>query len=135
MRAAPGRMLSRVLLVVCCAFVALRPSPSVAADAAGGKTIAQRWCASCHLVEREQAGPDLPLEPGLAKRWILLLVWPDLEQFYRLNENKQWQARDEQRRDRVAQFGKIIVGVLLSLAIVGTVCKRGQTPCHRKAIA
>jgi len=66
MRAAPGRMLSRVLLVVCCAFVALRPSPSVAADAAGGKTIAQRWCASCHLVEREQKSPATDQAPPFA---------------------------------------------------------------------
>lgn len=29
-------------------------APSAAADADHGKQIAQRWCASCHLVEREQ---------------------------------------------------------------------------------
>jgi mono/diheme cytochrome c family protein len=29
-------------------------SPSAAADADHGKQIAERWCASCHLVERGQ---------------------------------------------------------------------------------
>jgi len=29
-------------------------TPSWAADAANGKEIAKRWCASCHLVERGQ---------------------------------------------------------------------------------
>jgi mono/diheme cytochrome c family protein len=29
-------------------------TPSFAADAVSGKNIAERWCASCHLVERDQ---------------------------------------------------------------------------------
>jgi len=66
MPAASGRMLPRMLLVVCCAFVALGPSPSLAADAAGGKTIAERWCASCHLVEREQKGAATDQAPPFA---------------------------------------------------------------------
>jgi len=40
----------------------LASSPSVAADAQNGKVLAQRWCASCHLVapEQRQASADVP---------------------------------------------------------------------------
>ena len=89
-------------------------------------------------MEREVAGPDLPLDPGVAKRWILLLKWPDLETFYRFDENKLRQARHEQQQQRIAVFAKIIFGVLLFLAI-GASCThvsgKSRAPCRRKAIA
>lgn len=91
-----------------------------------------------HLVEREEIGPDLPLEPGIAKRWLLFIKWPELDTFYRLEESKQREAKDEQRRDRMAVFGKMMIGVLIFLSIVAT-CSRAKgklrAPCHRKAIA
>jgi mono/diheme cytochrome c family protein len=34
--------------------LALAATPSFAADAGHGRTVALRWCASCHLVERDQ---------------------------------------------------------------------------------
>jgi mono/diheme cytochrome c family protein len=42
----------RLLFAGCC--VAAIINPAAAADADHGKQIAQRWCASCHLVERGQ---------------------------------------------------------------------------------
>jgi mono/diheme cytochrome c family protein len=36
------------------AIATLAATSSFAADADHGKTIAKRWCASCHLVERDQ---------------------------------------------------------------------------------
>ena len=46
----------RLLLIGLCVFViAFEPRMSLAADADQGKALAQRWCASCHLVERGQA--------------------------------------------------------------------------------
>jgi len=43
---------------------------AVAADADKGKVIAQRWCASCHLVSPEQnkASVDVPSFMDIAKR-------------------------------------------------------------------
>jgi mono/diheme cytochrome c family protein len=63
---APDRMLRRMLLVGCCALASLGPTPSLAADAAEGKTIAQRWCASCHLVERDQKNAATDQAPPFA---------------------------------------------------------------------
>jgi mono/diheme cytochrome c family protein len=63
---APDRMLPRMLLVGCCALVALGPTPSLAADAAEGKTIAERWCASCHVVAREQKSAATDQAPPFA---------------------------------------------------------------------
>jgi mono/diheme cytochrome c family protein len=46
--------MSRRLLVGCCAFsVVLGPS-ALAADTDNGKALADRWCSSCHVVDREQ---------------------------------------------------------------------------------
>ncbi|WP_316232911.1 c-type cytochrome [Bradyrhizobium sp. SZCCHNPS2010] len=45
--------LSTVLLSVACCVFAIA-APCAAADAAHGKDIAKRWCASCHLVESGQ---------------------------------------------------------------------------------
>jgi mono/diheme cytochrome c family protein len=48
------RYLRRLLLAGCCAFSAAPGSTACAADADNGKTIANRWCASCHVVNHEQ---------------------------------------------------------------------------------
>jgi len=45
---------------------ALGASPSVAADANQGKTIAQRWCAGCHVVEQGQKSPVTDQAPPFA---------------------------------------------------------------------
>ena len=47
-------MVRLLLSVLCTLSVALIPRASVAADANQGKAIAKRWCAGCHLVERQQ---------------------------------------------------------------------------------
>ena len=39
---------------------------SFAADADHGKTIAERWCAGCHLVEHEQKSPTTDQAPPFA---------------------------------------------------------------------
>ena len=36
------------------AIATLAATSSFAADADHGKTVAKRWCASCHLIERDQ---------------------------------------------------------------------------------
>jgi mono/diheme cytochrome c family protein len=48
--------MSRTLLFVgCYTFsVALGSTASLAADAENGKALANRWCSSCHLVDRDQ---------------------------------------------------------------------------------
>ena len=38
-----------------CMAIALASTPSLAADVDQGKAIAIRWCATCHLVDRDQA--------------------------------------------------------------------------------
>jgi mono/diheme cytochrome c family protein len=44
---------SRVLrLLACCTFVL--GSPAFAADIDSGKSLANRWCSNCHVVERNQ---------------------------------------------------------------------------------
>jgi mono/diheme cytochrome c family protein len=63
---APDRMLRNLLLVGSCAFVALGSTPSLAVDMVEGKTIAERWCASCHLVEREQKSAITDQAPPFA---------------------------------------------------------------------
>ena len=37
-----------------CMVIALASTPTLAADADQGKAIAKRWCATCHLVDRDQ---------------------------------------------------------------------------------
>ena len=46
----------RALLVGCCGFgvVVGSTTPSLSADPDKGKALAERWCASCHLVDRDQ---------------------------------------------------------------------------------
>ena len=46
------RVVTRWLLVGCCALTIFHASSAGAADASQGKTIAERWCAACHRVER-----------------------------------------------------------------------------------
>jgi mono/diheme cytochrome c family protein len=55
-----------MLLAGCCVFVTLGPTPSLAVDAAEGKAVAERWCASCHLVEREQKSATTDQAPPFA---------------------------------------------------------------------
>ena len=46
-----NKMLTGTLLAGC---ALLAPGFASAADAQHGKSIAERWCAGCHLVERDQ---------------------------------------------------------------------------------
>jgi mono/diheme cytochrome c family protein len=56
-----------LLLVACSTFVAIGgTSVSFAADAYQGKDIAVRWCAGCHVVEREQKSPAIDQAPPFA---------------------------------------------------------------------
>lgn len=57
-----------------CALLSL-VTPSFAADAVSGKDIAKRWCASCHLVERDQATAADPAPP-----FASIAKTPDLDQ-------------------------------------------------------
>jgi mono/diheme cytochrome c family protein len=50
---AVGRTLRKPHLLGVCMVIALASTPSLAADADQGKAIAKRWCATCHLVDRE----------------------------------------------------------------------------------
>lgn len=56
------RLLPRFLLVAVCAL----PAEALAADAAQGKTIAERWCSSCHLVARAQKNAPTDQAPPFA---------------------------------------------------------------------
>ncbi len=60
------RMLSRSILVASCMFMATASTPSFAADADKGKSIAQRWCVSCHLVEQKQKSAPNDQAPPFA---------------------------------------------------------------------
>jgi len=44
-------------------------SPSYAADASNGERLAQRWCASCHVISSDQKGPvnEAPPFASIAK--------------------------------------------------------------------
>ena len=46
--------MSCILLVGCCAFRIVLGPLALAADADNGKTLANRWCSSCHVVDHEQ---------------------------------------------------------------------------------
>jgi mono/diheme cytochrome c family protein len=59
-------LLRMLVLVACSTFVAIGGSVSFAADAYQGKDIAQRWCAGCHVVERDQKGPAIDQAPPFA---------------------------------------------------------------------
>jgi len=61
------RLLRTLFLFGCLAFVlVVAPRASFAADAHQGKDIAERWCAGCHVVEREQKGPAIDQAPPFA---------------------------------------------------------------------
>jgi mono/diheme cytochrome c family protein len=61
----------RVLRCARCwpAFAAVSIGPALAADADNGKRLAQRWCASCHVVAPDQttANADAPPFATIAK--------------------------------------------------------------------
>ena len=46
--------MSCTLLVGCCAFSVVLGSSALAAEADNGKTLANRWCSGCHVVDQEQ---------------------------------------------------------------------------------
>lgn len=52
-----------------CAFGVILGSTAFAADADNGKTLANRWCSSCHVVQRDQklATDQAPPFESLAK--------------------------------------------------------------------
>src|SRR5262245_31172147 len=62
------RIALKLLLLGCCALKALGSSAS-AADADSGKTLANRWCSDCHVVQRDQrlATDQAPPFASLAK--------------------------------------------------------------------
>ena len=47
-------------------FLVQGSTSSFAADPIQGKTIAQRWCAGCHIVEHEQKSPVTDQAPPFA---------------------------------------------------------------------
>nr|WP_024514029.1 cytochrome c [Bradyrhizobium sp. Tv2a-2] len=61
--------MSCTLLVGGCAFGVALGSSALAAEADNGKTLANRWCSSCHVVDREQklATDQAPPFASLAK--------------------------------------------------------------------
>ncbi len=61
--------MSCTLLVGCCAFSVVLGSSARAADADHGKILANRWCSSCHVVDREQklATDEAPPFASVAK--------------------------------------------------------------------
>ena len=64
-----NRVVRRWWFVGCCAFGVAFGAPAFAADAENGKTIAERWCSSCHVVQRNQslATDQAPPFASLAK--------------------------------------------------------------------
>ena len=52
----------RKLALLAAAILVIAPSPGSAADAVHGLDLANRWCASCHLVSSDQqrASADVP---------------------------------------------------------------------------
>ena len=62
-------MIRRTLPIALAAFVA--SVPALAADIANGKRIAERWCASCHVVTPEQArgSADVPSFTAVALKY------------------------------------------------------------------
>ncbi len=58
------RLLPRFLLGTGC--VLLAHGPALAADPSQGKTIAERWCSGCHLVEHEQKNAPTDQAPPFA---------------------------------------------------------------------
>ena len=66
--------MSCILLVGCCAFRIVLGPLALAADADNGKTLANRWCSSCHVVDHEQIHCK---EPSFdARRLAFLLLRP-----------------------------------------------------------
>ena len=65
----PHRTLRNSLLVGCCTVSTFGSTASFAADFENGKTLANRWCSSCHVVGNDQklAGDAAPAFAALAK--------------------------------------------------------------------
>jgi len=62
--------LARTGFVAACAFAATL-LPASAADVSNGKRIAERWCATCHVVTPEQtrASADAPTFAAIATKY------------------------------------------------------------------
>jgi mono/diheme cytochrome c family protein len=69
--------LGRALAASVYAIATVLPVPSLSADAAQGKALAKRWCASCHLVDAGQTSATDQAPP-----FTYLARMPDL------NDNK-----------------------------------------------
>jgi mono/diheme cytochrome c family protein len=67
----------RKTFLIGCSLFALGSSSSFAADAYNGKTLANRWCSDCHVVQ-----PSQTLATDQAPPFALLARMPDF------NENK-----------------------------------------------
>jgi mono/diheme cytochrome c family protein len=59
-----------LLLIGVAVPAALAAIPTLAADAANGKRLAERWCSSCHVVSSEQlqASADVPSFSAIARQ-------------------------------------------------------------------
>ena len=59
-----------MMLMAAAGLVVLAAPSASAADAANGERLAQRWCASCHVVaEGQRAGtPDVPTFAAIGKK-------------------------------------------------------------------
>ena len=52
-------------------FIGLAPAPALAADIASGQRIAERWCATCHMISPRQtrSSTDAPSFAAVAGRY------------------------------------------------------------------
>ena len=59
-----------LLLIGVAVPAALAAIPALAADAANGKRLAERWCSSCHVVssEQRQGSADVPSFSAIAQQ-------------------------------------------------------------------
>ena len=62
--------LNSLYFAVLAIFAAVVARPALAADASNGQQLAERWCAACHVVSRNQreAASDAPPFAEIAKR-------------------------------------------------------------------
>jgi mono/diheme cytochrome c family protein len=62
--------LNSLYVAVLAIFAAVAGRPALAADASNGQQLAERWCAACHVVSRNQreASSDAPPFAEIANR-------------------------------------------------------------------
>ena len=58
--------MTRPEFLLAASFMLLAQQPALAADPSNGKSIAERWCSSCHLVEHEQKTATTDQAPPFA---------------------------------------------------------------------